>query len=56
MKEGRLYLLAEYSKMIWICLAEEAVCSNDREQCFRWFAEVRIQYTMERTFKLYDLI
>jgi hypothetical protein len=26
--------------MIWISLAEQAVYPNDREQCFRWFAEV----------------
>ncbi|CAF3335952.1 unnamed protein product [Rotaria socialis] len=40
LKEGRLYLSAEHSKTIWICLAEEAVFPNDREQCFRWFAEI----------------
>ena len=40
LKEGRLYLLTEYSKMIWISLAEQAVFPNDREQCFRWFAEI----------------
>jgi hypothetical protein len=27
--------------MIWICLAEQAFYPNDREQCFRWFAEVK---------------
>ncbi|CAF2622279.1 unnamed protein product [Rotaria sp. Silwood2] len=40
LKEGRMYLSAEHSKIIWICLAEEAVFPNDREQCFRWFAEI----------------
>jgi ubiquitin carboxyl-terminal hydrolase 9/24 len=40
LKEGRLYLFAEHSKMIWTCLAEQAVYPNDREQCFRWFAEI----------------
>ncbi len=42
LKEGRLYLFAEHSKMIWISLAEQAIYPNDREQCFRWFAEVKI--------------
>jgi hypothetical protein len=27
--------------MIWTCLAEQAIFPNDREQCFRWFAEVK---------------
>ena len=40
MKEGRLYLNADYVKMIWMSLAEHAVYPQDREQCFRWFAEV----------------
>ncbi|CAF0941972.1 unnamed protein product [Adineta ricciae] len=40
LKEGRLYLSAEHSKMIWISLAEQAIYPNDREQCFRWFAEI----------------
>jgi hypothetical protein len=26
--------------MIWSSLAEHAVYPQDREQCFRWFAEV----------------
>jgi hypothetical protein len=41
LKEGRLYLNADYLKMIWMSLAEHAVYPQDREQCFRWFAEVR---------------
>ncbi|CAF1048629.1 unnamed protein product, partial [Didymodactylos carnosus] len=40
LKEGHLYLVADYSKSIWTCLAEEAVYPNDRELCFRWFAEL----------------
>ncbi|CAF4473380.1 unnamed protein product, partial [Didymodactylos carnosus] len=40
LKEGHLYLMADYSKSIWKCLAEEAAYPNDRELCFRWFAEV----------------
>ena len=36
-----MYLSAEHSKAIWSCLAEQAVYPNDREQCFRWFAEVK---------------
>jgi hypothetical protein len=27
--------------MIWTSLAEQAVYPQDREQCFRWFAEVK---------------
>jgi len=27
--------------MIWSSLAEQAVYPQDREQCFRWFAEVK---------------
>jgi ubiquitin carboxyl-terminal hydrolase 9/24 len=50
LKEGRLYLCTEYSKMIWISLAEQAIYPNDREQCFRWFAEVKIN---ERIFFLF---
>jgi len=40
LKEGRLYLFSEHSKMIWICLAEQAIYPQDRDQCFRWFAEI----------------
>ncbi|CAF3578443.1 unnamed protein product, partial [Rotaria sp. Silwood2] len=40
LKEGRLYLGFDYMKMIWISLAEQAVYPHDREQCFRWFAEI----------------
>ena len=28
--------------MIWTSLAERAIYPEDREQCFRWFAEVRL--------------
>lgn len=42
LKEGQSSLSSEHSKVIWTCLAEQPVHSNDREQCFRWFAEVRL--------------
>jgi ubiquitin carboxyl-terminal hydrolase 9/24 len=41
LKEGHLYLSSDYLKMIWTTLAEQAVYPQDREQCFRWFAEVK---------------
>ncbi|CAF1148229.1 unnamed protein product [Rotaria sordida] len=40
LKEGRQYLGLDLMKMIWISLAEQAVYPYDREQCFRWFAEI----------------
>lgn len=42
LKEGRLFLNADHLKMIWTSLAEHAIYPEDREQCFRWFAEVNI--------------
>jgi hypothetical protein len=41
LKDGSRHLAADYLKMIWITLAEQAIYPQDREQCFRWFAEVK---------------
>ena len=35
-------------KQIWMCLAERPVYPHDREQCFRWFADVRKPVTYLR--------
>ncbi|CAF0890240.1 unnamed protein product [Adineta ricciae] len=40
LKDGRQYLGAENMKQIWLCLAERPIYSQDREQCFRWFADI----------------
>ncbi|CAF5163366.1 unnamed protein product [Rotaria magnacalcarata] len=40
LKEGRMNLCFDFTKMLWITLAEQPVYPSDREQCFRWFAEI----------------
>ncbi len=37
--------------MIWTSLAEQAVYPQDREQCFRWFAEVKKNPLNSLTFR-----
>ncbi|UJR08730.1 hypothetical protein I4U23_012987 [Adineta vaga] len=40
LKDGRRHLGSENMRMIWTCLAEHPVYPQDREQCFRWFADI----------------
>merc|ERR1719232_1189133 len=40
LRDGQLWLCAPQAKQIWHCLAEEAVFSTDREQCFKWFSKL----------------
>lgn len=40
LKDGHYYLHSDQLKKIWSTLAEQAVYSQDREQCFRWFADI----------------
>ena len=40
LRDGQLWLCAPQAKQIWQCLAEEAVFSTDREQCFKWFSKL----------------
>jgi len=40
LKDGRLWLCAPQAKQIWKCLAENAIFSDDREACFKWFSQL----------------
>ena len=40
LKDGQLWLCAPQAKQIWTCLAENAVFTQDREACFKWFSKV----------------
>ena len=38
--DGQLWLCAPQAKQIWTCLAENAVFTQDREACFKWFSKL----------------
>ena len=40
LKDGQLWLCAPQAKQIWTCLAENAVFTQDREACFKWFSKL----------------
>lgn len=40
LKDGQLWLCADQAKLIWECLAVNAVFVSDREECFRWFGKL----------------
>lgn len=40
LKDGQLWLCADQAKLIWECLAVNAVFATDREECFRWFGKL----------------
>ena len=40
LKDGQLWLCAPQAKQIWNCLAENAVFTQDREACFKWFSKL----------------
>ena len=40
LRDGQLWLCAPQAKQIWHCLAETAVFTTDREQCFKWFSKL----------------
>lgn len=40
LKDGQLWLCADQAEPIWHCLAVDATCVGDREECFRWFGKL----------------